>query len=311
MGRKTAVAYAAQWYAVAALFLFPWFSSVTQLVLLWSPLRGVAQNVAAAWYAQAVWSLWLAPLALATAYYLVPKLSGRVLPLYEFARLGFWVLLGAGSWTGARALVGGPVPAWLVTLSIMASVLLMAHFVILVLNLRVIFGVRGTAASFLKFGLIAYVLGGVLDLLTAFRGVAVGTQFTLFGAGLWQLAMYGAVSMIFFAAIYTMVPRLTGNRWASMGLTLGHRVLAPLGLAGLVVALSVAGWTQGADLLNAKTPFGDIFDHVKLPLLFASAAQIVLLSANMLLLVNFLQTIRVAVVEDVTARSPIGREVSV
>jgi hypothetical protein len=88
-------------------------------------------------------------------------------------------------------------------------------------------------------------------------------------------------------------------------------VVAPLGVAGLVVALSVAGWTQGADLLNAKTPFGDIFDHVKLPLLFASASQIVLLAANMLLLVNFLQTIRIAVVEDVTARNPIGREVSV
>ncbi len=313
MGRRSAVTYAAQWYAVAALFLFPWFSSVAQLVLFWSPLRGVAQSVAVAWHAQAIWSLWLAPLALSVAYYLVPKLSGRVLPLYDFARLGFWVLIGAGSWTGSRNLVGGPVPAWLVTLSITAGVLLMTHVVILVLNLRVIHGVRGTAAGFVKLGLVSYLLCAVLDLVTAFRSIAEGTQFTLFGAGLWQLATYGSTSMIFFGAIYYMVPRLTGSRWASMGLTIGHRILAPLGVVGLVLALSVAGWTQGSDLLNAKTPWGDVFDHMKLPLLIVSAAQIALLSANLLLFVNFLQTIRRAAVHEVTSRSPIalGTEVSV
>ena len=40
IGRRTEGMFAAQWYLVAALFLFPWLSSIAQLVLLWSPLRG-------------------------------------------------------------------------------------------------------------------------------------------------------------------------------------------------------------------------------------------------------------------------------
>ena len=60
-----------------------------QAVLLWWPVRGTVQAIAAGWYAQGVWTLWLAPLALAGAYYIVPKIAGRVLPTYESAPLGF------------------------------------------------------------------------------------------------------------------------------------------------------------------------------------------------------------------------------
>ncbi len=309
MGRRTDQTYAAQWYAVAALFLFPWLSSAAQLVLLWSPLRGVAQAVGAGWYAQGVWSVWLAPIALAAAYYLVPKVSGRVLPNYEFASLGFWTLIFVGSWTGGRHLVGGPVPAWIATMGTVAGIVLLIHYVIVALNLRVIFGVRGTAASFVRFGLIAYLLVGLVETLSGFRSVALETQFTFFDVALQQLALYGAVSMIFFGAIYFMVPRLTGNGWASTGLTVGHRVLVSLGIVALVVTLAVAGWTQGSDLLDAKLAFGDIIGRAKLTLLITSGAQIALLCANVLLLVNFLQTISATVVADVTALSPL-RETS-
>lgn len=305
LGRRSDVMYASQWYAAAALFLFPWLSSAAQLVLLWSPLRGVGQAVGAAWYAQGVWALWLAPLALSAAYYLAPKLSGRALPNYEFAALGFWTLIAVGAWAGPRHLIGGPVPAWVVTMAIVAVVVLAIHYVIVGLNLRAIWGVRGTSAGFLRIGVVAYVLGGLIDALTAFRGVAVETQFTFFTTAMQQLALYGAVTMIFFGAIYFMVPRLTGSAWASAGLTFGHRALAGAGVVLLVVTLAVAGWTQGADLLNAKTSIADVLGHIKLTLLVASGAQLVLLAANVLLLVNFLQTIGTTVVADVAALNPI------
>ena len=113
--------------------------------------------------------------------------------------------------------------------------------------------------------------------------------------------------MIFFGAIYFMVPRLSGNAWSSSGLTVGHRVLATIGVLVLVVTLAVAGWSEGADLLNPKTPFGDIIDHAKLPLLFHTGAQLVLLLGNLLLLINFLQTIRASVVADVVALNPVAK----
>jgi cbb3-type cytochrome oxidase subunit 1 len=48
-------------------------------MLFASPVRGVMQPIVAAWYAQSAWTLWLAPLALSVAYYVVPKVTGKVL----------------------------------------------------------------------------------------------------------------------------------------------------------------------------------------------------------------------------------------
>jgi len=306
MGRRTDGTYAAQWYALAALFLFPWLSTIGQYVLLWAPSRGVVQNVAADWYAQGVWTLWLAPLGLAAAYYVIPKITGKVLANYDAAPLGFWALIFVGAWTGGRHLIGGPVPAWIVTVAVVASVVLLVHYLIVFLNLRSAWGVPSTALGFIRFGVVAYLLGGAIDAVTAFRSVALETQFTLFDVALQQLALYGGLSMMFFGAIYFMVPRLTGTGWASSGLAVAHRFLVTIGVIVLVVTLAVAGWSEGADLLNAQTPFADIVDHAKLPLLIHSGAQFVLLLGNLLLLANFLQTIRTSVVADVIALNPIG-----
>lgn len=305
IGRRRDVTFAAQWYAVAALFLFPWLSSVAQLVLLWAPSRGVAQNIAAAWCTQGMSSLWLAPLALAGAYYLVARQSSRALPNYDSAPLGFWALIFVGAWTGGRQLIGGPVPAWIPTVAVVAAVVLLIHYLVVALNLRTGWAQRGPAAAFIRFGVVAYLLAGALDVITAFRGIAVHTQFTFFTSALEQLALYGGVSMIFFGAIYFMVPRLTGHDWASTSLATGHRWLVMLGVVVLVLTLGIAGWVQGAALLNPKVPFAEIVANAKLPLLVISAAQFVLLAANLLLLVNFLQSITRSVVTDVLALNPI------
>ena len=78
--------------------------------------------------------------------------------------------------------------------------------------------------------------------------------------------------MIFFGVIYYMVPRLAGNGWANANLVIGHRFLVTLGVIVLVVALLLGGWVQGSDLLNGKTEFADIIEHLKLPLLAVSGA---------------------------------------
>jgi cytochrome c oxidase cbb3-type subunit 1 len=148
----------------------------------------------------------------------------------------------------------------------------------------------GTAAKFLRFGLVSYLLVGVLELLTSFRAVAVETQFTFLSTALEQLGLYGGISMMFFGALYFMAPRLTGEGWASSALTTGHRVLAGLGVLLLVATLAAAGWTQASGLLDAKVPFGDIVSNLRVALLLNTAAHGMLLTANLLLVVNFFRT---------------------
>jgi cytochrome c oxidase cbb3-type subunit 1 len=286
-GRRTDGMFASHWYAVAALFLFPWMFSAAQAMLIWTPVRGVLQAVAAGWFAQGVWTLWLAPLALAVAYYVVPKVTGRALPGYEFAPHGFWTLIVIGAWTGGRHLVGGPLPAWIATIAIVSCTLLLFHTLVVALNLRGALGGGGTALKFISFGLAAYIFGALVDAVTAFRSVALVLQFTHFTTAQQQLALYGGVSMILFGGIYFAVPRLTGRPWASAAFVAGHRVTVVLGILLLVVSLAAAGWIQGHDLNNPKVSFADIADHTRPWLLAATAAQLILLTANLLLLVNF------------------------
>jgi cytochrome c oxidase cbb3-type subunit 1 len=289
-GRRTDSTFASHWYGIAGLVLFPWMLCAAQAVLLWWPVRGTVQNIAASWYTQGAWTLWLMPLALTGAYYIVPKIAGRVLPTYESAPLGFWTLIFVGAWTGGRHLVGGPTPAWVATMAVVALSLLLFHYIIIGLNLRVAFQTQGTAIKFIRIGLIAYLLGGVFDLITSFRGVAVSTQFTFVATALEQLGLYGAISMMFFGAIYYMVPRLTGTAWASAGMSAGHRILVVLGVMLSVGSLAAAGFTQGSNLLDPSVSMAAIFGNVRLPLLLNSGAQVILLGANLLLLVNFLRT---------------------
>jgi cytochrome c oxidase cbb3-type subunit I len=276
----------------------------------------VVQSIGSAWFADGIYSLWLVPLALAGAYFVVPKVSGRALPSYEAAPLAFWILIIVGTWTGCRHLVGGPVPAWVPTMAVVGYSMLLYHYVVIALNLRIAFGAPGTAVKFVQFGLVAYLVSGLWAFAMAFRSVAAQVQFTFVTTAQEQLSFYGAVSMFFFGAIYFMVPRLTGRAWASGALVSGHMAAVMLGVAGSVAALALAGAVQSSMLMDAKVTFPEIFHQLRTPLLLNSAAQLLLLSANLLLLVNFCRTACVCCEEPAVAngelfRRPSGMEASV
>jgi cytochrome c oxidase cbb3-type subunit 1 len=290
-GRKHKTAFAAQWYAVAALFLFPWLFSAAQVMIVWFPVRGTVQAIAAGWFLQGAWTLWIAPMALAAAYYLVPKISGRVIPSYDFASLSFWTLLVVGGWTGGRHLIGGPVPAWIATIAIVSCALLAFHYIVTAVNLRSAFGHRSVSLKFIAFGLAAYVVGGFVDATTAMRGVAQFTQFTWVSQAQSQLALTGAFSMIVFGAIYFLVPRIANQAWPSAPLIRAHYGAALLGTLVLVISLGVAGIVQGRDLGDAAVSFADIAVHTRPWILAAAAAQAVLLVGNIILALHFARII--------------------
>jgi cytochrome c oxidase cbb3-type subunit 1 len=237
-GRRVGPTFAAQWYAVAALFAFPWVYSVAQAMLFALPVRGTMQAVVAAWAGQNVLSLWLGPLALAAAYYLVPKITGRTLAAYDLAAWGFGVLLFIGPWTGGRHLVGGrcrrgcrrlasPAPCCCCFISSSwdqpARRFCQSH------------GKHGPA--FCGAGVAAYVLGGLVDAGTALRGVAQFVQFTYFAEAQTMLAILGGFTLPVFGAIYFLTPRVTGRAWGSDGLIKLH-----LGAAGLGLCCWSAAW---------------------------------------------------------------------
>ena len=289
-GRLRRVSFASQWYGAAALFLFPWILSIAHVMLFAAPVRGVLQPIVAGWYAQSAWTLWLAPLALSVAYYVVPKATGRVLPSYEFAALGFWCLIFVGGLTGGRHLLGGPVPAWIPSVAVVSCALLLFHTFIATLNLRGAFAGGGVAMRFISFGLAAYVLGAVSDALTSLHGIALFTQFTYFDDFQRQLALYGAASMILFGGVYYALPRITGKAWFSAGLVRAHLAISAAGILLLLASLLGAHAVQSRGLMEASIPFAEIVRGTRPWLLAATFAQMALLLGNIAFLANFYAT---------------------
>jgi cytochrome c oxidase cbb3-type subunit 1 len=289
-GRLRQVSFASHWYAAAALFLFPWILSTVHVMLFAAPVRGVVQAIVSGWFAQCAWTLWLAPLALSVAYYVVPKVTGKTLPSYEFASLGFWCLMLVGGLTGGRHLLGGPVPAWIPSVAVVSCALLLFHTFVVLLNLRGAFSGNGTALKFIAFGLAAYLLGALVDALTSFHAVAAHTQFTYFDEAQKQLALYGAATTILFGGIYYALPRITGKAWYSAGLVRAHLLLSVGGILLLVASLTLASVTQSQELLEATVPFADIVRNTRPWLAAASVAEAVLLLGNLAFLANFYLT---------------------
>lgn len=285
-GRRRTMTYASQWYAVAALYLFPWLFTLAQIMLLWHPARGTLQAVIGGWYSQSAMCLWLAPLALAGAYYVVPRSTGKTLPSYEFAPLGFWTLIVIGSWTGGRHLIGGPVPAWIPTIAIVSAALILFHYAIAFLNLRQALAGGSVALRFIGLGVLFYALSGLADALTSIRDVAVVTQFTYFDTAVQTLALYGGGTLMLFGTAYYALPRLAGVELKGAGLHLG---LSVGGVALLVLSLAAAGWTQGQDLLNPAVSFAQIASDTRSWLLSATAAQALLLLGNLIFFANLLK----------------------
>jgi cytochrome c oxidase cbb3-type subunit I len=260
-------------------------------MLFSAPVRGVLQPIVAGWYAQSAWTLWLAPAVLSVAYYVVPKVTGKVMASYEFASLGFWCLLFVGGLTGGRHLLGGPVPAWIPSLAVVACALLLFHTSIVVLNLKGAFSGAGIALKFIAFGLAAYAVGAVVDALTSFHAIAVHTQFTFFDEAQKQVALYGAASVILIGAIYYALPRVSGKAWYSGALVRAHLILTILGVVALVGSLALASLVQSQDLLDPKASFSEISVHTRPWLMVASIADAALLLGNVLFLGNFYLTV--------------------
>ena len=119
--RRERELFPSHWFLVAALFWFPWIYSTANLFLVACPVRGVVQFAINSWFANNLLFVWLALVGIGTAFYFLPKFSGRPLQTHYFALFAFWTLVLFGTWCGIPP--GAPLPAWMPALSSVAATL--------------------------------------------------------------------------------------------------------------------------------------------------------------------------------------------
>lgn len=249
--------YPSQWFALAALFWFPWILSTATLLLQLFPVRGVVQAAVAWWFAGNLLNVWLTLAGLAATFYLVPKLTERPLQSHYLALFVLWTVMLFGSWTGLP--VHSPLPAWMSTLSSIATVLLVVPALsVAAIVIKTSCGANkvcgGGPLCYSKFGACCLVLATLTAAIAACPAVARVTDFTWFAHGHTALRIYGFFAMTMFAAIYHILPRISGVE-ISAGRVKAHFWFAMPGALLLALPLIVAGIKQGAKLAEANGDF--------------------------------------------------------
>ncbi|HVU16386.1 MAG TPA: cbb3-type cytochrome c oxidase subunit I [Candidatus Didemnitutus sp.] len=291
--RNTENVFASQWYLLGAALWFPWMFFVARTMLFTAPVHGVVQPIVDAWYVNGLYGLWFTPIALAAAYYFIPKILGHPIYDYYIAPIAFWWFAVTTAFAGGARLLGGPVPAWVSTLGSVANFLVLAAIVMIGVNLlgtlsgRIGAAQKSLTLRFVLLSVAGFFVAALLNLLLSFRGFAQTAQYTFLPLVRDWTIFYACFSTAMFGAAYFLLPRVTGKSWRYSGLITIHYGATLLGTIGLVVGLAYAGWHQGELLNNAAVSFGTIVDALAPWHVFHALGLILLAVGHLAFLINF------------------------
>jgi cytochrome c oxidase cbb3-type subunit 1 len=259
--RQNRELYPSHWFLLAALFWFPWIYSTANLFLITHhPVRGVAQAAIDWWFSNNLVFVWLALAGIGTAFYFLPKIAGRPLQSRYLALFAFWTLILFGTWCGIPQ--GAPVPAWMSAASAVASSLLIVPLIaIAVIACKTVCGstatCKGGPLCYVKFGTAAFILSGLMLIVSACPKLSRIVEFTWFGPAQAQLQILGFFAIVMCGAIYELLPRVMGFELPFPKFVRLQHWLFMLGIALWAGSLAIGGVEQGMKLHNSQTTFAD------------------------------------------------------
>ena len=241
--------YISQWYILAALFWFPWvfISGNVFAQTFMGDSHPMMVTAASAWFRSALMFLFFTPVAIASAYYIAPKVTGRAVYSYSLAIFGFWALAIIAPWAGMQRLMGSPIPAFIQYLSAGANILMIIPAIAVAVNIIKTAQSKPEAMAHspsLRFsvaGAVGLVLMTFIGAIMSLPSVMKYTQFSTAQYGLDLVAMLGFFSMCMFGAIYFIVPRITNREWISAVLIRQHFWLTVYGVLSIALLYTITG----------------------------------------------------------------------
>ena len=258
--RRVESLYVSVWYIGAALFWFPVLFLIANIPGIHF---GVQQATMNWWFGHNVLGLFYTPMALATIYYFLPKVIGQPIRSYNLSLIGFWTLAFFYGQVGGHHLIGGPVPSWLITLSIVQSMMMLVPVIAFSVNQHQTMRGRWDALRysptlrFIVLGGMMYTLSSIQGSMQALRSINTITHFTHFTVAHAHLGLYAFVTLVLFGAIYFIMPRVMDWEWPYPKLIALHFWLVVIGFCIYFVSLTIGGWLQGLSMLDATKPFMD------------------------------------------------------
>jgi cytochrome c oxidase cbb3-type subunit 1 len=256
------------WYLIGSSLWIVW--------ILWTAIALLGGNLdlgalgagISAWYVHGMILLFFVPVGLGSAYYFIPKITGKPIHSAELAKMGFWILAIVAGWAGMQRYMNGPLPAWMTSVGSMAGVLLLIPVALVAVNHHLTtLGSHSQVATspalrFTFFGALFYPVSSLILALISASFTGTKLEFTHAWYGYQIVAVYGFFSMIAFGAIYYIVPRLAGCEWLSVRLIRNHFWFSVYGIGTVVVTSMVGGIQQGAATNDAANWAADFVGPV-------------------------------------------------
>jgi cytochrome c oxidase cbb3-type subunit 1 len=283
LARQVSHLYVSVWYLIGAFVWFP----IVFIAGNW-PFSGVESAATNWFYAHNALGLWLTAVCVGAAYYFIPKLLGRPIYSYQLSLIGFWALAFFYSLNGMHHLIGGPLPTWMITTSVVASILMIIPVLAVAVNhhMTVVGRFRALRYSptlrFVVLGAIAYTAVSLQGIFTALHEVNRVTHFTHWTIAHAHVGVYTFVTFILFGSMYYILPRLVRHEWPSPTLVRWHFWLVTIGIAMYVIPLMTAGVFQGLAMLDPQTPFQRSVEAAMPGLIARSVAGMILSAGHLI-----------------------------
>jgi cytochrome c oxidase cbb3-type subunit I/II len=201
------------------------------------------------WIHDAV-GLFVTPLALSIAYYVIPSVTHRPIFSHFISMMGFWLLFFIYPLNGTHHFVFSAIPMSAQRGAIIASIYLGLSVILVVTNL--LLSLRGSSDKvgsnvplrFVWFGVVAYLLVSLQGSVQALMPVNRFIHFSDWVIGHSHLAMIGFASFTAAGGLAHVWSSLPGARYSARAMNWAYWLLA-LGLSLMVIDLTAAGLVEG------------------------------------------------------------------
>lgn len=257
--RATREIYVSNWYIVSAMM----FVLVIAFVAYWPSWQdGLGETIVQGYYMHQGVGMWFMLFSLGLMYYFLPQQLNKPIYSYSLGILAFWSQILFYTLIGTHHFIFSAIPWWLQTVAIVGSGGMLIPVVAGTTNFLMTFNGSwhklGSSYTlpFYIVGIVFYFTGSFQGTAEAFRSANLIWHFTDFTVAHSHLTMYGIISFMLWAFMYTIVPRLTGKE-PSRTLVGAHFWLALVGLLFYVVPLmwgsTLKGfmWKEGAAFIES------------------------------------------------------------
>ncbi|WP_159477030.1 cbb3-type cytochrome c oxidase subunit I [Dyadobacter sp. 3J3] len=256
--RTTKEIYISNWYIVASIIF-----GITITVVAYLPFwqNGLGETIIQGYYMHQGVGMWFMLFTLGIVYYFLPQQLNKPIYSYSLGILAFWTQILFYTTIGTHHFVFSSIPWWLQTVAIVGSVGMVIPVVAGTTNFLMTF--KGAwfkindsyTLPFFLTGIVFYFTGSLQGTAEAFRSTNLLWHFTDFTVAHSHLTMYGIICFFVWAAIYALLPRLTGIEPPHT--TVGaHFWLALIGLLFYTIPLMYGSTLRGLMWMEGK-PFID------------------------------------------------------